>query len=337
MVLAGDVGGTKTLLALYEEGASPRRPRLEARRSSRDAPSLEAVVGEFLATSGASRPRRAVLGIAGPVVNNRCEATNLPWVVSGDEMSAALGGAEVLLVNDLEAAGWGVASLGAGDLEFLQRGERVAGNRALIAAGTGLGESILFWDGARHRPVASEGGHADFAPTDALEDELLVWLRARHGHVSAERVLTGAGLADLYRFLGATGRGDEPPGMAERFAAADDAAAFVTEAARDGTCERARLAVEKFVEIFGAEAGNLALTAMAIGGVFVGGGIAPRLLEMFRDGRFVRAFNAKGRMEPLLRRVPVAAILDARAGLWGAATLALAAPAPSRAELGAGG
>ena len=337
MILAGDVGGTKTLLALYEESASPRRPRLEARRSSRDAPSLEALAIEFLGASGAPRPRRAVIGLAGPVVNNRCETTNLPWVVSGDAVSAALGGADVLLVNDLEAAGWGIASLGAGDLEFLQRGEHAAGNRALIAAGTGLGESILFWDGERHRPVASEGGHADFAPSDALEDELLVWLRARYGHVSAERVLSGPGLADLYRFLGATGRGAEPAGMAERFSAASDPAAFVTEAARDGTCERALLAVRKFAEIYGAEAGNLALTALAIGGVFVGGGIAPRLLEMFRDGRFLRAFHSKGRLEPLLRRVPVAAILDARTGLWGAATLALGTAATSRAELQAGG
>jgi glucokinase len=337
MILAGDVGGTKALLALYEEGATPRRPRAEARRSSRDARSLEALAGEFLAASGAPQPRRAVFGLAGPVVNNRCETTNLPWVVSGDEMSAALGGAEVLLVNDLEAAGWGIASLGAGDLEFLQRGERVSGNRALISAGTGLGESILFWDGERHRPVASEGGHADFAPNDALEDELLVWLRARYGHVSAERVLSGPGLADLYRFLGATGRGAEPAGVAERFAAAGDPAAFVTEAALDGSCERARLAVGKFVEVYGAEAGNLALTALAIGGVFIGGGIAPRLLEMLRDGRFLRAFHSKGRLEPLLRRVPVAVILDSRTALWGAAALALAAAAPTRAELQAGG
>lgn len=336
MILAGDVGGTKTLLALYEEGASPRRPHAEARRSSRDAPSLEALAGEFLAASGAPLPRRAVFGLPGPVVKNRCETTNLPWVVSGDAVSAALGGAEVLLVNDLEAAGWGTAALAASDLEFLQHGERVAANRALISAGTGLGESILFWNGERHRPAASEGGHADFAPNDALEDELLVWLRARYGHVSAERVLSGPGLADLYRFFGATGRGAEPPGMAERFAAASDPAAFVTEAARDGSCERACLAVEKFAEVYGAEAGNLALAGLAIGGVFVGGGIAPRLLEALRDGRFLRAFHSKGRLEPLLRRVPVAVLLDSRTALWGAGALALGAAAPSRAELRAG-
>jgi glucokinase len=329
MILAGDVGGTKTLLAVYEDGASSRRPRLEVKLKSRDAPSLEHLASGFLSASGIPFPRRAVFGIAGPVVNNRCEATNLPWVVSGADVGAAFGGAEVRLVNDLEAAGWGIAALRAGDLEFLQSGESATGNRALIAAGTGLGKSILAWDGARHRPVASEGGHADWAPNDALEDELLVWLRARFGHVSAERVLSGAGLADLYRFLGATGRGAEPAAVAERFRAADDPAAVVTAAALDGSCERAQLAVEKFVEIYGAEAGNLALTGLATGGVFVGGGIALHILDALRAGRFVRAFRAKGRMAPLLERMPVAVILDARVGLWGAAALALATPAPS--------
>jgi len=323
MILAGDVGGTKTLVALYDEDASPRRPRLEARRVSREAASLEALVSEFLATSGAQRPRRAVFGVAGPVVNNRCETTNLPWVVSGDALSAALGGAEVLLMNDLEAAGCGIAILGAGDLDFLQRGERAEGNRVLIAAGTGLGECVMVWARGRHRPVASEGGHADWAPNDALEDELLAWLRARYGHVSAERVLSGHGLADLYRFLSETGRGAEPPGVAERFAAASDPAAIVTEAALDGSCERAQLALRKWAEVYGAEAGNLALSGLAIGGVFVGGGIAPRIPGALHDGHFVRAFNAKGRMKPLLERMPVAILLDARTGLWGAAAVAL--------------
>ena len=331
MILAGDVGGTKTLLALYDESASPRGPRLEARRSSLEAPSLEALALDFVKASGGARLTRAVFGVAGPVVNNRCETTNLPWVVSGDAVSAALGGAQVMLMNDLEAAGRGIATLGAGDLEFLQRGERAVGNRVLIAAGTGLGESILVWARERHRPVASEGGHADWAPNDALEDELLAWLRARYGHVSAERVLSGHGLADLYRFLSAAGRGAEPEGMAERFAAASDPAAFVTEAALDGSCERALIALRKWVEVYGAEAGNLALTGLALGGVFVGGGIAPRIPTVLRDGRFVRAFNAKGRLESLLERMPVALLLDARIGLWGAATVAL--EAPSRAEL----
>ncbi|HEY2953738.1 MAG TPA: glucokinase [Candidatus Eisenbacteria bacterium] len=330
MVLAGDVGGTKTILALYPDDAPPRRPAVDLMRPSRDYPSLEALIAEIVATAGV-RPRRAVIGVAGPVVNNRCEATNLPWVVSGDAVGAALGGAEVLLVNDLEATARGLDELTAADLETLQRGERTAGNRALIAAGTGLGESILVWDGERHRPTPSEGGHGDFAPANPLQDELLAWLRARFGHVSLERVLSGPGLADLYRFLEATGRGSEPRDWAQRFERAEDAAALVTAAALDGSSERARLALETFVEVYGAAAGNLALTALAVGGVFVGGGIAPRMIAALRDGRFVRAFCAKGRLAPLLERIPLAVVLDPRTALWGAAALALRSGALARA------
>lgn len=333
MILAGDVGATKTLLALYEDGASPRRPHAEAKRSSRDYPTLEKMALEFLSAHGPARPQRVVFGVAGPVVDNRCEATNLPWVVSGSELSEALDGAEVTLINDLEAAGWGIGTLAAGDLETLQRGEPEAGNRALIAAGTGLGESILVWDGERHRPSPSEGGHADWAPNDALEDEALAWLRARYGHVSGERLLSGPGLADLYRFFSETGRGAESPELKQRFESAADPAAVVTHAGLGGSEERARLVVEKWVEIYGAEAGNLALTSLSIGGVYVGGGIAPRILPILRAGRFMRAFGAKGRLSPLLGRMPVFVVLDARTGLWGAAAVALSSPAASRAGI----
>jgi glucokinase len=335
MILAGDVGATKTWFALYEDGASPRRPHAEAKLPSANAASLEKLTHEFLTLTRAAMPLRAVFGVAGPVVDNRCEATNLPWIVSGATMSAALGGAEVTLLNDLEAAGFGIGTLGAEDLESLQRGQAETGNRALVAAGTGLGESILVWDGERHRPSPSEGGHADWAPNDALEDELLVWLRARFGHVSKERLLSGPGLADLYRFYSETGRGAEPHGARERFENATDPAAFVTDQALQESNPRAWLVVEKWVECYGAEAGNLALTALAIGGVYVGGGIAPHILPLLRDGRFVRAFNAKGRMKPLLEKIPIAVVLDARSALWGAAAVALGtATAPERTPIG---
>ncbi len=323
MILAGDVGGTKTHLALFEPGASPRAPAHHHKRPSHDAPSLQALVRDFLAERGAT-VRRAVFGIAGPVVENRCEATNLAWVVSGAEMSAALGGAEVTLMNDLEATAWGLESLGASDLETLQPGVARAGNRALIAAGTGLGEAFLIWNGSDWRPSASEGGHADFGPRDALEDELLLWLRTKYGRASWERILSGRGLADLYRFLSETGRSAAPAAFAQRFAAAADPAAEVTAAALDGSCERARLAVERFIEVYGAEAGNLALKALAVGGVFVAGGIAPRLLPILRQGGFVRAFTAKGRLTPMLQQIQIAVILDDRTALWGAATMGLA-------------
>ena len=322
MILVGDVGGTKTRLALVERGAGARAPRCERRLASRDFPSLEALVRAFLDEAG-HRPLRAVLGVAGPVVGDRVEATNLPWVVVGAHLGEHIGGIPVRLLNDLEATAWGIATLGDDDLETLHAGEARPGSRALIAAGTGLGEALILRDGDGWRPAPSEGGHVDFAPRDEFEDELLRWHRARHGRVSYERILSGRGLADLYRFLAETGRGTASDEVARRFAEADDPAAVVSAAALDGSCARARLALERFVAIYGAEAGNLALKTLAVGGVFVGGGIALRILPLLREGGFARAFTAKGRLGPVLARIPVRLIRDDRAALWGAAAVAL--------------
>ncbi len=322
MILAGDIGGTKAHLALYAPGSQPRAPAAEDRLPTNGSPSLEAILRTFLDRAGA-RPERCVLGIAGPVHDNACITTNLPWHVDGNALSGALG-APVTLLNDLEATAHGLPVLGPDDLATLQDGVRADGNRAIIAAGTGLGEALVRWDGARWHPMASEGGHTDFGPRDALEDELLQWLRGHYGRVSYERVLSGPGLADLYRFFRETRRGDEPAGVAMRFDRAEQPAAIVTETALDGSCERARLVLERFVSIYGAEAGNLALKAMALGGVFVGGGIAPRMLPALTRGGFVRAFFEKGRLSPVLTRIPVSVVLDARAAVWGAAAYALA-------------
>ena len=323
MILAGDVGGTKTHLALYEPGSSVRAPALERRLPSREYATLEALVREFLASAPAP-PGRVVLGIAGPVVEQRIEATNLPWSIGAAELSAGLGGAPVLLINDLEATAWGLPLLDGKEIEVLHAGTPRPGNRALIAAGTGLGEALLIWDGATWRPCASEGGHTDFAPRDALEDELLQWLRTRHRRVSYERILSGPGLADVYRFFAATGRGSASDDVAARFETAADPAAVVSSAALEGSCERARLTLERFVSIYGAEAGNLALKALAVNGIFLGGGIAPRILPLLRSGGFLEALRDKGRMSPVLARIPVTVLCDDRAALWGAARLALA-------------
>ena len=323
MILAGDVGGTKTHLALYEPGSSVRAPVLERRLPSREYATLEALVRDFLA-GAPELPGRAVLGIAGPVVEQQIEATNLPWRIGAAALSAELGGAPVLLINDLETTAWGLPLLDGEEIETLHTGTPRPGNRALIAAGTGLGEALLIWDGETWRPCASEGGHTDFAPRDALEDELLLWLRARHGRVSYERILSGPGLANLYRFFAATGRGSASPDIAARFEAAVDPAAVVSGAALDGSCGRARLALERFVSIYGAEAGNLALKALAVNGIFLGGGIAPRILPLLRSGGFLEALHDKGRMGPVLARIPVTVLCDDRAALWGAARLALA-------------
>jgi glucokinase len=321
MILAGDIGGTKVQLALYDEGADARKPVRDGRLASRDHATLADGLRAFL---GAPEPElsRVVLGVAGPVVDGRCVATNLPWTVEAAALSAEFGEARVELINDLEATAWGIGVLGEDDLLTLQRGADIAGNRALIAAGTGLGEGVLVHRAGTWTPTPSEGGHCDFAPRDHFEDGLLLWLRRRHGHVSYERVLSGPGLADLHRFLRETGRGEEPEAWARRFDAAEDPAAVVTEAAADG-CPRARLALERFVSIYGAEAANLALKTLALGGVYVAGGIAPRLLPLLREGGFLRGFRDKGRLGPLLERIPVRVVLDPRAPLWGAARVAL--------------
>lgn len=324
MILAGDIGGTKAQLALFEPGADPRHPALEQRIPTRGAESLDRIVADFLRTQGV-RPERSVFGIAGPIEDGRSVTTNLPWAVDSRSLAAETG-APVTLLNDLEATAWGLEALGPDDLAIVQPGRRQIGARGLIAAGTGLGEALIPWDGTRWWPSPSEGGHADFAPGDPLEDELLKWLRAKWGHVSVERVLSGPGLADLHRFMRETRRGDEPAAFAARFDAAADPAAEVTAAALDGSCGRAALAAALFVGVYGAEAGNLALRVLALGGVYVGGGIAPKMLPLLLDGRFARAFGAKGRLSPLLARIPVAVILDARTAVWGAAVYAIRHP-----------
>ncbi len=325
VIIAGDIGGTKTRLALHEAGSSARTPAREERYPSRDYPSLEALVTAFLGDG--PRPTAGAFGIAGPVVDQRVEATNLPWHIDAAVMTAHLG-FPVTLLNDLAATGLGLTWLAPDETETLQRGEARDGTRALIAAGTGLGEAILTRDGAGWRALASEGGHTEFGPRDALEDELLAWLRARHGHVSYERILSGAGLADLYRFHAETGRGTAPEAFERAFAVAADPAPQVTAAALDGSCERAGLVVERFLSIYGAEAGNLALKTLAVGGVYVGGGIAPRLIARLRAGGFRDAFLDKGRLAPVLARIPLTVVLDDRCALWGAATVALTGARP---------
>ena len=325
MILAGDVGGTKTHLALFAPGGSPRHPEREQLFSSHDYDSLESLARAFLSEPPSPHVERAVFGIAGVVIRNRCETTNLPWHVDGSEMAAALGGTSVTLLNDLVATAHGLDTLESTELETIQAGTMEPGTRAVLAAGTGLGMVSVSRDGAHRFITPSEGGHADWAPRTAIERELAAWLAERHGRASVERVLSGRGLADLYRFLTATARGGEPLGFAERFMAADDPAALVSEAALDRSCERAELALGMFVDAYGAEAGNLALRVLAGEGLYLGGGIAPRVRAALQSARFLDAFRDKAPMSDLMRRFPVHLILDSRAALWGAAHVALEA------------
>jgi glucokinase len=327
VIVAADVGGTKIHWALYPEGAGPREPRHELKLPSREFASLEESLRVFLddgARAGARGPvRRAAIGVAGPVIGKRVDTTNLPWDVDSTSLSTALGGARVRLLNDLEATAWGLGTLGTGDLHVLQNGVPLEGNRALVAAGTGLGEALLIRDEQGWHASASEGGHTDFGPRDPVEDELLVWLRERYGRVSYERILSGPGLADLYRFHAATGRGEADARVADEFAAADDPAVVVSAAALTGRCERCVVTLRRFVSVYGAEAGNLALKSLSVNGLFVAGGIAPRILD-FLDVGFMASFVAKGRLSSVVERMPVAVVMRPEVALWGAASVALA-------------
>jgi glucokinase len=320
-VLAGDVGGTKTALALFEAG--PRGPVLVRGDTvpSRDAASLEAVILRFLDAGARPAIEAVCFGVAGPVVDGRCVATNLPWVIDERALARAIPAPRVKLLNDLEAAAHGVLALPADALHTLQPGTPRPGNLVLIAAGTGLGEALIVRDGDRHLVVASEGGHADFAPRGELEEGLLRHLRREFGRVSYERILAGPGLVNVYRFLRDSGWAKEAPLVAIRLEQ-DDPGAVITELGLAGTDPLCGKALEVFVSVYGAEAGNLALKAMALGGVLVGGGIAPRILPALSTGAFVAAFRDKGRLAALMETIPVRVVLDPGAPLLGAARVA---------------
>jgi glucokinase len=323
MILAGDIGGTKTVVALLEAAGSGLRTIREESFSSPGHAALEEILDRFLTGAG-PRPSLAAacFGVAGPVVEGKSQVTNLPWAVDERELSRALQVPRVKLLNDLEAAAYGMLHLSADDLCVLQPGLSRKGNIAVIAAGTGLGEAFLYWDGQRYHPIASEGGHADFAPRSDPEAELLAFLRKEFGHVSYERVLSGPGLFNIYRYLRDSGRWPEPPWLTERLAEGDPSA-VVSEAALAGSHPLCVEALELFVAIYGAEAGNMALKTLALGGVFVGGGIAPRIRLKLTDGRFVAAFRDKGRFSGLLASIPVQLALNARTPVLGAAHVAL--------------
>jgi glucokinase len=317
MILAGDIGGTKTILALFERDG-PFAPAVEETFPSQKHKTFDEIVDVFLARH---KPKIALacVGVAGPVKDGRCEATNLPWVVDASELARELGIARAWLLNDLEAYAYGIAALRPEDLAVLNEGAQDAqGNRCVVAAGTGLGEAGIFWDGTGWRPFASEGGHTDFAPTNELEIELLRYLLQRHERVSWERLVSGMGLVNIYRFLKETGREEEPAWLAEAMRA-EDPGAVIGRHARDGRSPLCAKALDVFLELYGAETGDAALKMMATGGVYVGGGIAPKNLERLKEGPFLRRFLAKGRMRGLMESMPVRVILNEKTGLLGAA------------------
>jgi glucokinase len=320
-VLAADVGATKTRLAVVEPGESFLRVEHEAIHRSAAFEGLADLALAFLAEAG-SAVDAAAFGMPGPVLRGRVRTTNLPWEVAAGELAQALGIRHVTLLNDLEATAFGIGELDPGDVEVVAEGDAEAGgNAALIAPGTGLGEAGLFWDGGRHRPFATEGGHCDFSPADDTDFALRAHLADRFGHVSWEKVLSGPGLLNIHEFLRGY-RGSGIPDWLERDMASGDPAAAIANAAEARTCPVCSEAMDRFVGYFGAEAGNLGLKFMATGGVYLGGGIAPRIAGRLLEPDFLEAFRNKGRMRDLMERMPVKLIRNDRAALLGAARYA---------------
>ncbi len=326
MILAGDIGGTKTDLALFDADL-----HVLARQqfASGQHASLNDVVRTFMDLHP-GEVGAACFGIAGPVHGGTVTTTNLPWTISDASLAQTIGIGAVGLLNDLEATAFGVMALPPEDFVVIQAGApEAASHQAVIAAGTGLGEAGLFWDGQRHRPYASEGGHASFAPRNEVEMALLTYLTAEFGHVSYERVLSGPGLFNLYRFLRDTSRYEEPAWLTDELRQGDPPAT-IARAGLARTSELAVAALNLFVSIYGAEAGDLALKAYATGGVYVAGGIAPKILTALADGVFVASFADKGRMRSLLNTIPIRVVTNGMVNLIGAAHCARVEPPAPR-------
>ena len=321
MILAGDIGGTHTRISLFSQEAGRLRPGLEKVYPSREHKSLDEILGIFLRDAGAS-VTLACFGIAGPVLHGRVTASNLPWIVDASVLAKQLSLETVWLINDLEAHASGIDDLDVADLISLNSAGPAEGNAALIAAGTGLGEAGLYWDGAHRHAFPCEGGHSDFAPRNDSEIGLLQYLLKKFGRVSYERVLSGPGLKNIYDFLRDSGLEAEPQWLQDELRQAPDPVAVISKHGMDAKASICERSLDMFVSLYGAEAGNLALKLMATGGVFISGGIAGRILPKLTQPAFMQAFVGKGRLQPLLEAIPVKVITNDRVGLIGAARYA---------------
>jgi glucokinase len=328
MLVAGDIGGTKTNLGIYSREKGARSPLVERTFSSKQYESLEAIVEEFLESEPIAIDH-AAFGIAGPVSGSTVKTTNLPWVVSEENIVKKLKVKRAHLINDLEAVAYSVPLLQEDDLFTLNRGEAVVGGAiGVIAPGTGLGEAFLTFDRSRYRAHSSEGGHADFAPTGEIEIKLLHYLNKKYDHVSYERVCSGMAIPDIYQFLRDAGYGEEPEWLAEEIAGVEDATPVIVRGALGEVkpCELCNATLDIFVSVLGAEAGNLALKVMATGGLYIGGGIPPRIISLLEKPPFLQAFTNKGRYSDLMERIPVHVITNSKAALIGAAFYGLEIP-----------
>lgn len=316
MILAGDIGGTKTLLALFEPNADGLNKIAEARFSSQAYTSFDDLLEDFLTQHDSISIDAVAIGVAGPVIDQTCRTTNLPWVLRATDIANQTGARYATLLNDLQATAYGMLHLPDDDFFTLNDAKRASGNIAVIAAGTGLGEAMLFHDeSGRWHPVATEGGHCDFAPRDAQQERLLHWLNQRYPeHVSYERVVSGPGIRRLYEFLHSEGvRGEVE---SESF---PPDPAWITLQAEDRGDALCRETLHLFARIYGAEAGNLALKTLARGGIYLGGGITPKILPFLESGGFLNALTAKGRFREMLVSIPVKVALNEETALLGAA------------------
>lgn len=305
MIIAGDIGGTKTHLALYEEARCVKDEKFHSHEFS----GLVEIIRKF----HSGKIDKACFGIAGPVDDGRCKTTNLPWIVDAKELSSELKISSVSLINDLEATAWGVRCLKPNEFLILNEGITQKGNQAVIAAGTGLGEAGLYWDGVEHHPFSCEGGHTDFAPSDEQEIALWHYLKKKYDHVSYERLLSGPGLEHLFWFL------IETKNRKERL---EKGPREITEKGLSGESKTCQEVLEWFATLYGREAGNLALKLLAVGGVFIGGGIAPKIVKVLQQENFMKGFTSKGRFGELLKSISVKIILNENTALLGAAEFA---------------
>ena len=321
MILAADIGGTHARIATFTVDGGRVKLVSEQIYPSHEHQNLESALRAFLTTHKVTATT-ACFGVAGPVRKGIAALPNLGWTVDASSLAHEIGIERARLINDLEANAYGIAALDASDLSVINPGAADAmGNAAVISAGTGLGEAGLYWDGKILRPFACEGGHADFAPTDPLQTDLLAWLQKQYTHVSWERVLSGNGIFNIYRFLRETGRGEEPAWLTEELKNGDPAP-VITRAALEKRSALCEMALDLTIVLLGAEAANLVLKIMATGGLYLGGGIAPRILSKLKEPAFMRAFTNKGRMGDLLEATPVKVILKDSAALLGAARCA---------------
>ena len=323
MILAGEIGATRTRLAAFETEGSRLQCVVERTYPSHEFGGLGEILPQFTRTEGIP-VHGACFGVAGPVRNGRSKISNLPWTVDAKELAAQLKLKSVGLLNDLEAYAYGIDALESKDFITISPGsENAEGNRAVISAKTGLGMAGLFWDGFRHHPFACEGGHADFAPRDAIQMELLAYLQKKYGRVSCERVLSGPGIYDIYNFVRDTKKAQESAELHAQMTAAADPSPLISRLALEGKSAICGLTLSIFVSVFGAEAGNCALRYMGTGGIYIGGVIAAKIAPKMQDGTFMQAFLDKGRMESILKDMPVQIIANDDCGLIGAARYTL--------------